>query len=108
MNSAPVRTYEEDVGKRTTIRVIGHVNLGKGIHNDSDLQNELFGDPKERPDVVIIPWLYSQKINKTSDSAWNTAVNLSKWFPEVQFYVLTPEKMNLSEAIFTKEIGISR
>ena len=108
MNSAPVRSYEEDVGKRTTVRVIGHVNLGKGIHNDTDLQYELFGDPKERPDVVIVPWLYMQAINKTSDPAWKTAVNLSKLFPDVQFYVLTPEKMNLSEAIFTKEVGMSR
>lgn len=108
MNSAPVRTYEEDVGRRTTIRVIGHVNLGKGIHNDTTTQKELFGDPDERPDVVIIPWLYAATINKTTDRAWNTAIELSKLYPDVEFYVLTSEHMNKSEEIFQHEVGMSR
>ncbi|XP_072018574.1 alpha-N-acetyl-neuraminyl-2,3-beta-galactosyl-1,3-N-acetyl-galactosaminide alpha-2,6-sialyltransferase-like [Amphiura filiformis] len=108
MNSAPVRGYQDDVGSRTTVRVIGHVNLGKGLHNNTELQKELFGDVHERPDIVIIPWLYAIKINRTTDRAWNTAQNLSRTFPDVKFYVLTSEKMNFSEEIFTKEVGISR
>ncbi|XP_072043209.1 alpha-N-acetylgalactosaminide alpha-2,6-sialyltransferase 5-like [Amphiura filiformis] len=108
MNSAPIRNYENDVGSRTTVRVIGHVNLGKGIDNNTDLQKKLFGNVNERPDIVIVPWLYADVIHKKTDRAWITTQNLSRTFPDVKFYVLTAKKMKLSEEIFNKEVGISR
>ncbi|XP_033097076.1 alpha-N-acetyl-neuraminyl-2,3-beta-galactosyl-1,3-N-acetyl-galactosaminide alpha-2,6-sialyltransferase-like isoform X2 [Anneissia japonica] len=108
MNTAPTIGYEEDVGSRTTVRVIGHVNLERGLHNDTDMQKINLQREDTRPEVLIIPWLFSEKINRKTDPIYNIAMNLSKNYKDVDFYFLTSNKMTISEDLFRKETGLSR
>ncbi|XP_071954275.1 alpha-N-acetyl-neuraminyl-2,3-beta-galactosyl-1,3-N-acetyl-galactosaminide alpha-2,6-sialyltransferase-like [Antedon mediterranea] len=108
MNTAPTLGYEEDVGSRTTVRVIGHVNLERGLHNDTDLQKETLQNEVTRPEVLIIPWLFSETIDRKTDPIYNIAMNLSKNYRDVEYYFLTAHKMGLSEELFRKETGLSR
>ncbi|XP_071496843.1 uncharacterized protein [Diadema antillarum] len=107
MNSAPTSSYEKDVGSKTTVRVMGHVNLLKVNQSESE-QMEIFVNKKTRTEMLIIPWLYTTRINKRRDKHYNIAKNFSKAFPATEFYVLSSGKMISAESIFQRETGITR
>lgn len=108
MNAAPVRSYEEDVGRRTTVRVIGHPNLEKSLENDLEMKDEILRDDQTSTDFVIIPWLYETEINKTDDPVYLLAQNYSKEFPSVEFYLFTKEKLQETGREFEKQVGMTR
>lgn len=108
MNAAPVRSYEEDVGRRTTVRVIGHPNLEKSLENDLEMKDEILRDDQTSTDFVIIPWLYETVINKTDDPVYLLAQNYSKEFPSVEFYLFTKEKLQQTGREFEKQVGMTR
>nr|XP_054764200.1 alpha-N-acetylgalactosaminide alpha-2,6-sialyltransferase 5-like [Lytechinus pictus] len=107
MNSATVRGYEEDVGIRTDVRVIGHVNLARGLVTSQDLIDEILGDPATRTGIVVVPWLYQEKIDKANNTVYQAARNMTAMYPNVKFYFLTPEKINKTEDRFQIETGVS-
>ncbi|XP_033097070.1 alpha-N-acetylgalactosaminide alpha-2,6-sialyltransferase 3-like isoform X2 [Anneissia japonica] len=96
MNAAPTLGFEEDVGKRTTVRVIGHANIGKTQILES-----------EEPKMVVIPWLYVTDINREKNVYFNIAKNLSINHTGVEFYLFSKDKVNISEQMFKEETGIS-
>ncbi|XP_033097073.1 alpha-N-acetylgalactosaminide alpha-2,6-sialyltransferase 5-like [Anneissia japonica] len=96
MNAAPTIGFEEDVGKRTTIRVIGHANIGKTQILES-----------EEPKMVVIPWLYVTNIDREKNVYFNIAKNLSVNHTGVEFYLFSEDKVNISEQIFKEETGIN-
>ncbi|XP_033113902.1 beta-galactoside alpha-2,6-sialyltransferase 2-like [Anneissia japonica] len=105
MNDAPTRGFENDVGKRTTIRVIGHVNMEK--MNQTERVDEIFVDGKTRTNMAIIPWLYNDTINRT-DNYYELVRNFSLRFPDVEFFVISPRMIESVENIFTEEVGFTR
>eukprot|EP00057_Strongylocentrotus_purpuratus_P031952 XP_786199.3 PREDICTED: alpha-N-acetylgalactosaminide alpha-2,6-sialyltransferase 3 [Strongylocentrotus purpuratus] len=107
MNSATVRGYEEDVGLHTDVRVIGHVNLARGLMTSQELIDEILGEPATRTGIVVVPWLYQEKINKTNNAVYQAARNMTAMYPHVKFYFLTPEKINKTEDRFLIETGVS-
>ncbi|XP_041475484.1 uncharacterized protein LOC121423990 isoform X2 [Lytechinus variegatus] len=107
MNSAPTSTYEKDVGSKTTVRVMGHVNLLKVNQSDTE-QMEIFINKTTRTEMLVIPWLYTTRINKRRDKHYNIAKNFSKVYPDTEFYVLSSGKMISAESIFQRETGITR
>ncbi|XP_038048522.1 beta-galactoside alpha-2,6-sialyltransferase 2-like [Patiria miniata] len=106
MNSAPTVGYEDDVGARTTVRVIGHVNL-LVLNSSREYQHEIFVNRTSRADKIVIPWLHSIRLNKETNLYYKIAQNFSKTFPEVEFYFLTPEKSKMAEEIFKSETGLT-
>ena len=107
MNSAPVTGFQEDVGSRTTARVMGHVNLLK-LNQSTEEQYEVFTNASTKTERLIIPWLYNVRINKRRDKYYNIAKNFSKMFSDTDFYVLSSSKMAHAESIFKTETGITR
>ncbi|XP_033120487.1 alpha-N-acetylgalactosaminide alpha-2,6-sialyltransferase 3-like [Anneissia japonica] len=96
MNAAPTLGFEEDVGKRTTVRVIGHVNIGKTQILES-----------EEPKMVVIPWLYLTDNNREKNEYFNIAKNLSMNHTDVEFYLFSKDKINITEQMFKEETGIN-
>ena len=107
MNSAQTGGFEEDVGKRTTVRVIGHVNM-KFLNGSKELQDEIFKNETTRAETVIVPWLYNVHINKLKDKYYLVTKNFSKVYPETDFFLLSPSKMRLVENLFHTETGLTR
>ena len=44
MNNAPVKGFEKDVGSRTTVRSIGHVNLIKSFKTHKKSRHDMLRD----------------------------------------------------------------
>ncbi|XP_033097066.1 uncharacterized protein LOC117101236 isoform X2 [Anneissia japonica] len=107
MNTSPTKGYEEDVGSKTTVRVIGHVNLLK-INQSNSLQDEFFVDKVTAAEKNLIPWLYNVRVNKKTDKFYKVVKNFSHTFQDTEFYLLSGSKMRHAEQIFRSEIGISR
>ncbi|XP_071953882.1 uncharacterized protein [Antedon mediterranea] len=106
MNDAPTRGFEEDVGQRTTVRVIGHVNMEK--MNETERVDEIFVDTRTRTKKAVIPWLYNDTINKTSDKYYDLVRNFSLRYPDIEFFVISPKMIEDVENIFTEEVGFTR
>ncbi|XP_030852424.1 alpha-N-acetylgalactosaminide alpha-2,6-sialyltransferase 6 [Strongylocentrotus purpuratus] len=108
MNTAPVTGWTEDVGARTDIRIIGHVNMRRGFVKNGPLQQEILEDEDTRAKYVVVPWLYDEDINMTTHRVVKTARGFKKKYPEVNFVFLTREKYEASEKRFKLETGFSR
>ena len=107
MNASPTIGYEDDVGARTTARVIGHVNMLL-LNASREMQQEIFINETSRPEKIIIPWLYAaDKVNKDTNTYYKIAKKFSKTFSEVELYLLTPEKVKLANQLFKVETGLT-
>ena len=107
MNSAPISGYEDDVGSKTTARVMGHVNLVKLNQSQSD-QHQIFVNQSTRAERLIIPWLFNTRVDKKKDKHYSIAKNFSKTYTDTQFYMLSSTKMAFAENLFQTDTGISR
>ncbi|XP_071952577.1 alpha-N-acetyl-neuraminyl-2,3-beta-galactosyl-1,3-N-acetyl-galactosaminide alpha-2,6-sialyltransferase-like [Antedon mediterranea] len=107
MNTSPTKGFEQDVGSKTTIRVIGHANLKK-LQSMPAILEEFFRVPKTKTKHLIVAWLYMTHVNKTSNPHYKATRILSKMYPSISFYVPTLESMQKAELIFKKETGITR
>ncbi|XP_022098414.1 alpha-N-acetyl-neuraminyl-2,3-beta-galactosyl-1,3-N-acetyl-galactosaminide alpha-2,6-sialyltransferase-like isoform X2 [Acanthaster planci] len=108
MNNAPVTGYEVDVGSRTTVRSIGHVNLKKSFEDDEGACWEMLLDNRTRASVILINWMSTTKVKKMVSGEYRYAVLLAHLFPDVKFYSFTRDKMISSEALFKNYTGLSR
>ncbi|XP_072173057.1 alpha-N-acetylgalactosaminide alpha-2,6-sialyltransferase 3-like [Diadema setosum] len=108
MNTAPVTGWTEDVGSRTDIRIIGHRNLPRGLLREAELQKEILTDQATRAKYIVVPWLFEEKINMTTDFIINVARQLKQNFSYDNFVFLTPEKHSESETRFRLDTGFRR
>ncbi|XP_072032908.1 alpha-N-acetyl-neuraminyl-2,3-beta-galactosyl-1,3-N-acetyl-galactosaminide alpha-2,6-sialyltransferase-like [Amphiura filiformis] len=106
MNNAPTKGFEKDVGVRTTVRSMGHVNLIKGFANSSEYREEMFADNRTRTDIVLINWMNMMKVDVESDQDFRYALLLAHLYPHVRFFHFTPEKTNQTQELFKNETGI--
>eukprot|EP00057_Strongylocentrotus_purpuratus_P008146 XP_011662620.1 PREDICTED: beta-galactoside alpha-2,6-sialyltransferase 2-like [Strongylocentrotus purpuratus] len=108
MNTAPVTGYSSDVGLRTDIRIIGHVNLPRGLVKRSSLRNEILSNSTTRTRYVVVPWLNKEKVNMKTNKIVKLARQYKRKYPKVDFVFLTTKKYSQSEARYKNETGYSR
>ncbi|PIK52301.1 putative alpha-N-acetylgalactosaminide alpha-2,6-sialyltransferase 5-like isoform X2 [Apostichopus japonicus] len=106
MNDAPVNGYENDVGSRTSIRVVGHTNIKKSFGVNLDLQKQLFEDPVTRTERVVVHFFQRTEIDELEE--FDIIEELARKYPNTDFNYFTSTKMKFSEKLFLQETGISR
>jgi hypothetical protein len=102
MNDAPVPSYEEDVGSRTTVRVVGHAatpNLRK--HRKLLL--------RDSPSRIVIGWGPAKPMQTNGKGyAYSHLKEVAKQFPSLDFFYLTQKQMAKADEIFEEETGMPR
>ncbi|XP_071484598.1 alpha-N-acetyl-neuraminyl-2,3-beta-galactosyl-1,3-N-acetyl-galactosaminide alpha-2,6-sialyltransferase-like [Diadema antillarum] len=108
MNSAPVRGFERDVGSKTTVRSIAHVNLARAFEKTDNARKELLQDNDTRSEYLLINWMNRVNVRRLQDREYRYAVLLAHLYPKVNFYGFSSDQMHYAERVFRKETGVSR
>ncbi|XP_072015935.1 alpha-N-acetyl-neuraminyl-2,3-beta-galactosyl-1,3-N-acetyl-galactosaminide alpha-2,6-sialyltransferase-like isoform X2 [Amphiura filiformis] len=103
MNDAPVKKFEGDVGKRTTIRVVGHSASGPLKTKQRSLLLGT-GQPKH-----VIMWGPERSL-RTDGRGYglNTMKLMAKLYKDTKFYIHTQVQMDFADKSFEMETGKNR
>ncbi|XP_072792946.1 alpha-N-acetyl-neuraminyl-2,3-beta-galactosyl-1,3-N-acetyl-galactosaminide alpha-2,6-sialyltransferase isoform X2 [Taeniopygia guttata] len=102
MNHAPTSGYEQDVGARSTIRVVSHTSVPLLLGN----QPYFFQQSQE---TLYFIWGPAKKMNREKmGSTYQALVKVMEKYPQLQIYTLTEEKMTYCDDIFQNETGKNR
>ncbi|RMC08557.1 hypothetical protein DUI87_14804 [Hirundo rustica rustica] len=102
MNNAPTKGYEEDVGKRTTVRVVSHTSVPLLLKNP-----EYFF--KETNNTVYVIWGPFRNMRRDGNGiVYNMLKKTVDSYPTAKIYVTTEKRMSYCDAIFKKETGKDR
>lgn len=102
MNHAPTTGYEEDVGARSTIRVVSHTSVPLLLRN----QPYFFQQSQE---TLYIIWGPAKKMNREKVGlTYQALVKVMERYPQLQIYTLTEEKMTYCDDVFQNETGKNR
>ncbi|XP_071511514.1 alpha-N-acetyl-neuraminyl-2,3-beta-galactosyl-1,3-N-acetyl-galactosaminide alpha-2,6-sialyltransferase-like isoform X1 [Diadema antillarum] len=107
-NTATVLGYAKDVGRRTTVRVVGHVNLRRSLNRSPRVQEEILRNPSSRISTLYVPWLFWENINRTTDKIYKLARSLRAKYPNVQYVFQNDEQMSQMEDLFLEQTGLNR
>ena len=106
MNDAPTTGFENDVGTRTSVRVIGHRNLGRMFANQEDLQEKMFSN--QSSEKVFVHWSYLTDIDADKVGEYALVLKLMEKYPNLDFVMFTPQKMKFAEKLFHLETDLTR
>ncbi|XP_075026489.1 alpha-N-acetyl-neuraminyl-2,3-beta-galactosyl-1,3-N-acetyl-galactosaminide alpha-2,6-sialyltransferase isoform X3 [Calonectris borealis] len=102
MNHAPTAGYEEDVGARSTVRVVSHTSVPLLLRN----QPYFFQQSQE---TLYIVWGPAKKMNREKvGSTYQALLKVMETYPHLQIYTLTEEKMTYCDDVFQNETGKNR
>ncbi|NXA72728.1 SIA7D sialyltransferase, partial [Thryothorus ludovicianus] len=102
MNHAPTTGYEQDVGARSTIRVVSHTSVPLLLRN----QPYFFQQSQE---TTYFIWGPAKKMNRgRMGSTYQALLQVVEKYPQLQIYTLTEEKMAYCDDVFQKETGKNR
>ncbi|XP_066480681.1 alpha-N-acetylgalactosaminide alpha-2,6-sialyltransferase 3 [Tiliqua scincoides] len=102
MNNAPTQGYEEDVGKRTTVRVVSHTTVPLLVRNP-----EYFF--KVTNSTIYVIWGPYRNMRKDGNGfVYNLLKKTVESYSEAQIYVTTEERMNYCDDVFKEETGKDR
>ncbi|KAM6316291.1 alpha-N-acetyl-neuraminyl-2,3-beta-galactosyl-1,3-N-acetyl-galactosaminide alpha-2,6-sialyltransferase [Podargus strigoides] len=101
MNHAPTAGYEEDVGSRTTIRVVSHTSVPLLLRN----QPYFFQKSQE---TLYIIWGPAKKMSREKGFTYRALLKVMEKNPHLQMYTLTEEKMTYCDNVFQNETGMNR
>lgn len=102
MNNAPTKGYEEDVGRRTTVRVVSHTSVPLLLKNP-----EYFF--KETNNTVYVVWGPFRNMRRDGNGiVYNMLKKTVDSYPTAKIYVTTEKRMSYCDAIFKKETGKDR
>lgn len=102
MNHAPTAGYEQDVGARSTIRVVSHTSVPLLLRN----QPYFFQQSQE---TLYFIWGPAKKMNREKvGSTYQALLKVMEKYPQLQIYTLTEEKMTYCDDVFQNETGKNR
>ncbi|NWU90687.1 SIA7D sialyltransferase, partial [Upupa epops] len=102
MNHAPTTGYEDDVGARSTIRVVSHTSVPLLLKN----QPYFFQQSQE---TLYIIWGPARKMNREKvGPTYQALLKVMEKYPHLQIYTLTEEKMTYCDDVFQNETGKNR
>ncbi|KAK2835637.1 hypothetical protein Q5P01_016121 [Channa striata] len=102
MNDAPSIGYQQDVGRRTRLRVIAHSSLQRVMQNQQELLNM-------SQDAVFIFWGPNSCMRRDGKGhVYNNLRLLKQLLPKLKVYIISWIKMMRFDELFKKETGIDR
>ncbi|KAG8141837.1 hypothetical protein E2320_006507 [Naja naja] len=102
MNQAPTRGYEEDVGSRSTLRVVSHTSIPLLLRN----QNSFFKPPCN---TTYIIWGPSRVMNREKvGMVYRNLAKMKEMYPALRLYTLTEQMMSHCDDLFQLETGKNR
>nr|XP_057930487.1 alpha-N-acetylgalactosaminide alpha-2,6-sialyltransferase 5b [Doryrhamphus excisus]XP_057930488.1 alpha-N-acetylgalactosaminide alpha-2,6-sialyltransferase 5b [Doryrhamphus excisus] len=102
MNDAPIIGYEQDVGQRTTLRIVAHSSLQRVLQGQQELLNASQG-------TVFIFWGPSSCMKRDGRGhVFNILKMLNQQLPSLKVYIISRLKMMAFDDLFKKETGIDR
>ncbi|XP_017262386.1 alpha-N-acetylgalactosaminide alpha-2,6-sialyltransferase 5b [Kryptolebias marmoratus] len=103
MNDAPSAGYQQDVGRRTSLRVVAHSSLQRVLRRRQELL--LNGSQ----DTVFIFWGPSSSMRRDGRGhIYNNLRLLKQLQPKLKVYIISRIKMLKFDELFKKETGIDR
>jgi len=100
LNNAPVSTHEADIGRRTTVRMVGHPSWSK-IKNDKI--TILVGPQKPTHVIVWGPFIPLNRAHLEKDiSDFVAKYN----YPDIKFFYMSFQQLEQNARIFERETGL--
>lgn len=102
MNDAPSVGYQQDVGGRTSLRVVAHSSLQRVLRSRQQLLNA-------SQDTVFIFWGPSSCMRRDGRGhVYNNLRLLNQLLPKLKIYIISRLKMLKFDELFKKETGMDR
>ncbi|KAJ7988258.1 hypothetical protein DPEC_G00321720 [Dallia pectoralis] len=102
MNNAPTQGYEQDVGSRTSLRVVSHTSVPLLMKNES----YYFGNSA---DTVYVVWGPERNMRQDGRGhIFNALMKIATIYPQVKIYMVTREKVQYCDHVFQNETGKNR
>ncbi|XP_069465209.1 alpha-N-acetyl-neuraminyl-2,3-beta-galactosyl-1,3-N-acetyl-galactosaminide alpha-2,6-sialyltransferase [Ambystoma mexicanum] len=101
MNQAPTQGFEEDVGSRSTVRVVSHTSVPLLVRNSSYFF-------QQSSDTMYIIWGPQKVLNPEKGVVYRTLLKVQEMYPKTQVYTLTEAMMAHCDLIFKNETGKDR
>ncbi|XP_047198742.1 alpha-N-acetylgalactosaminide alpha-2,6-sialyltransferase 5b [Hippoglossus stenolepis] len=102
MNDAPSEGYQQDVGQRTSLRVVAHSSLQRVLRSRQELLNA-------SQDAVFIFWGPSSCMRRDGKGhVYNNLRLINQRLPKLKIYIISRSKMLKFDELFKKETGIDR
>ncbi|XP_042729015.1 alpha-N-acetylgalactosaminide alpha-2,6-sialyltransferase 5 isoform X1 [Lagopus leucura] len=102
MNDAPTRGYGQDVGNKTSLRVIAHSSIQRILRNRNELLNMSHG-------AVFIFWGPSSYMRRDGKGlVYNNLQLMNQILPQLKAYMISRHKMLQFDDLFKRETGKDR
>ncbi|XP_017404535.1 alpha-N-acetyl-neuraminyl-2,3-beta-galactosyl-1,3-N-acetyl-galactosaminide alpha-2,6-sialyltransferase isoform X2 [Cebus imitator] len=102
MNQAPTVGFEEDVGQRSTLRVISHTSVPLLLRNYSHYF-------QKARDTLYVVWGQGRHMDRVlGGRTYRTLLQLTRMYPGLQVYTFTERMMAYCDQIFQDETGKNR
>ncbi|KAG5834515.1 alpha-N-acetylgalactosaminide alpha-2,6-sialyltransferase 6 [Anguilla anguilla] len=102
MNDAPTSGFEQDVGNRSTVRVVAHSSVFRVVRRPSEFLNKT-------PDMVVVFWGPPTKIGKDAKGTlFRLIQRVSMTFSNLSSFTIAPSKMRKFDSLFQRETGRDR
>ncbi|XP_018415361.1 PREDICTED: alpha-N-acetylgalactosaminide alpha-2,6-sialyltransferase 5 [Nanorana parkeri] len=102
MNDAPTRGYGQDVGNKTSLRVIAHSSIQRILRSRNELLNMSQG-------TVFVFWGPSSYMRRDGKGlVFNNLQLINKILPRLKVHTITRHKMLQFDELFKKETGKDR